>query len=167
MSVRRADDPVESILKTARLNRRELKRFAKFSMVGAIGFVIDTGALNIMVGVLGMSTGSLRLLAKTISFLLALISNFIWNRYWTYPESRSKRLRVQAAQFALVNVVGLALNLLIFGGVSSLLIPLLQGFYGERSGLMLGINAGQVCAVAVASFWNFFVNRHWTYSDVD
>ncbi len=167
MSVRRADDPVESILKTARLNRRELKRFAKFSMVGAIGFVIDTGALNIMVGVLGMSTGSLRLLAKTISFLLALISNFIWNRYWTYPESRSKRLRVQAAQFALVNVFGLALNLLIFGGVSSLLIPLLQGFYGEHSGLMLGTNAGQVCAVAVVLFWNFFVNRHWTYSDVD
>ena len=167
MTVRRADDPVESILKTARLNRRELKRFAKFSMVGAIGFVIDTGAQNIMVGVLGMSTGSLRLLAKTISFLLALISNFIWNRYWTYPESRSKRLRVQAAQFALVNAVGLALNLLIFGGVSSLLIPLLQGLYGERSGLMLGTNVGQVCAVAVVLFWNFFVNRHWTYSDVD
>ncbi|HJO34334.1 MAG: GtrA family protein [Anaerolineales bacterium] len=158
---------MKSILKTAWLNRRELKRFAKFSVVGAIGFVIDTGALNIMVGVLGMSTGSLRLLAKTISFFLALTSNFIWNRYWTYPESRSKRLRVQAAQFALVNAVGLALNLLIFGGVSSLLIPLLQGLYGERSGLMLGTNAGQVCAVAVVLFWNFFVNRHWTYSDVD
>ena len=158
---------MESILKSAQLNRRELKRFAKFSVVGAIGFVVDTGALNIMVGVLGMSTGPLRLLAKTISFLLALTSNFIWNRYWTYPESRSKRLRVQAAQFALVNVVGLALNLLIFGGVSSLLIPLLQGFYGEHSGLMLGTNAGQVCAVAVVLFWNFFVNRHWTYSDVD
>ena len=158
---------MKSILKTAWLNRRELKRFAKFSVVGAIGFVVDTGALNIMVGVLGMSTGPLRLLAKTISFLLALTSNFIWNRYWTYPESRSKRLRVQAAQFALVNVFGLALNLLIFGGVSSLLIPLLQGFYGEHSGLMLGTNAGQVCAVAVVLFWNFFVNRHWTYSDVD
>ncbi len=167
MPVRRVGDPVESILKSAQLNRRELKRFAKFSVVGAIGFVVDTGALNIMVGVLGMSTGPLRLLAKTISFLLALTSNFIWNRYWTYPESRSKRLRVQAAQFALVNVFGLALNLLIFGGVSSLLIPLLQGFYGEHSGLMLGTNAGQVCAVAVVLFWNFFVNRHWTYSDVD
>ena len=87
----------ESILRTALLHRRELKRFAKFSLVGAIGFVIDTGALNIMVGILGMSTGPLRLLAKTISFLLALTSNFIWNRYWIYPESRLKRLRVQVA----------------------------------------------------------------------
>jgi putative flippase GtrA len=158
---------VESILKTARLNRRELKRFAKFSVVGAIGFVIDAGALNIMVVVLGMSTDQLRPLAKTISFLLAVTSNFIWNRYWTYPESRLKRLRLQAAQFALVNVVGLALNLLIFVGISEPLIPLLQGFYGKHWGLMLGTNAGLVCAVAVVLFWNFFVNRHWTYSDVD
>ncbi len=148
-------------------NRRELRRFAKFSLVGAIGFVIDTGALNIMVGRFGMSTGPLRLLAKTISFLLALTSNFIWNRYWIYPDSRSKQLRMQAAQFVLVNVVGLALNLLIFGGVSSLLIPLLQELYGSRSGLLLGTNAGQVCAVAVVLFWNFFANRYWTYSDVD
>ena len=139
-------------------NRRELRRFAKFSLVGAIGFVIDTGALNIMVGRFGMSTGPLRLLAKTISFLLALTSNFIWNRYWIYPDSRSKQLRMQAAQFVLVNVVGLALNLLIFGGVSSLLIPLLQELYGSRSGLLLGTNAGQVCAVAVVLFWNFFAN---------
>ena len=148
-------------------NRRELRRFAKFSLVGAIGFVIDTGALNIMVGRFGMSTGPLRLLAKTISFLLALTSNFIWNRYWIYPDSRSKQLRMQAVQFVLVNVVGLALNLLIFGGVSSLLIPLLQELYGSRSGLLLGTNAGQVCAVAVVLFWNFFANRYWTYSDVD
>ncbi|MDP6793404.1 MAG: GtrA family protein [Anaerolineales bacterium] len=154
-------------MRTALFNRRELKRFAKFSLVGAIGFVIDTGALNIMVGILGMSTGPLRLLAKTISFLLALTSNFIWNRYWIYPESRSKRLRVQVAQFSLVNVLGLALNLLIFGSVTSLLIPFLQGMYGSRPGLLLGTNAGQVCAVAVVLFWNFFVNRYWTYSDVD
>jgi putative flippase GtrA len=156
-----------SIFRTARFNRRELKRFAKFSLVGAIGFVIDTGALNIMVGMLGMSTGPLRLLAKSVSFLLALTSNFIWNRYWIYPESRSKRLRVQVAQFTVVNVVGLALNLLIFGGVTAILIPWLGGLYGPRPGLLLGTNVGQVCAVAVVLFWNFFINRYWTYSDVD
>ena len=158
---------VESILSNIYFNRRELKRFAKFSVVGLIGFAIDTGALNIMVGMLGMSTGPLRLVAKTISFLAALTSNFIWNRYWIYPESRSKRLRVQITQFALVNLVGLALNLIIFGIVSSLLIPLLQGLYGLHSGLLLGVNAGQVCAVVIVLFWNFFVNRYWTYSDVD
>ena len=158
---------MDSILKSSRFNRREIKRFVKFSMVGAIGFVIDTGALNIMVAILGMSTIPLRLLAKTVSFLLALTSNFIWNRYWIYPESRSKRLRMQALQFALVNVVGLTLNILIFGGVSEVLIPYWQETYGVRTGLVLGTNASQVCAVGVVLFWNFFANRYWTYNDVD
>ena len=160
-------NPVHNNWRIGRFNRKELKRFFKFSLVGAIGFVIDTGALNIMVGILGMSTGPLRLVAKAISFMLALTSNFIWNRYWIYPESRSKRISIQAVQFLVVNVVGLALNLFIFGGVSSFLIPGLQVMYGTHLGLMLGTNAGQVCAVSIVLFWNFFVNRYWTYSDVD
>ena len=145
----------------------EMRRFAKFSIVGAIGFLIDTGALNIMIGLLGMSTVLLRLVSKTISFTLALTSNFFWNRYWIYPESRSKSVRVQAIQFSVVNIIGLALNLLIFGSVSSALIPRLQTYYGVNTGLLLGTNAGQVSAVAVVLFWNFFVNRYWTYGDVE
>ena len=120
-----------------------------------------------MIGYLGMSTGLLRLVAKTISFSLALTSNFFWNRYWIYPESRSKSVRVQAVQFTVVNLIGLALNLLIFGSVSSALIPTFQNYYGAQIGLILGTNAGQVAAVAVVLFWNFFANRYWTYGDVE
>jgi putative flippase GtrA len=154
-------------MKFTPFNNSEVRRFAKFSIVGAIGFLIDTGALNIMIGLLGMSTGVLRLVSKTISFALALTSNFFWNRYWIYPESRSKSVRVQAIQFSVVNIIGLALNLLIFGSVSSALIPRLQTHYGVNTGLLLGTNAGQVSAVAVVLFWNFFVNRYWTYGDIE
>ncbi|MEE3254481.1 MAG: GtrA family protein [Chloroflexota bacterium] len=154
-------------MKSRRFNSSERRRFVKFSIVGVIGFIIDTGALNIMIGYLGMSTGLLRLVAKTISFSLALTSNFFWNRYWIYPESRSKSVRVQAVQFTVVNLIGLALNLLIFGSVSSALIPTFQNYYGSQIGLILGTNAGQVAAVAVVLFWNFFANRYWTYGDVE
>lgn len=154
-------------MKFTAFNRREVRRFVKFSIVGAIGFVIDTGVLNIMIGLLGMSTGLLRLVSKTTSFTLALTSNFFWNRYWIYPESRSKSIRVQVIQFTVVNIIGLVLNLLIFGLVSSALIPRLQIDYGVNNGLLLGTNIGQVFAVAVVLFWNFFVNRYWTYDDVE
>ena len=154
-------------MKFTPFNNSEVRRFAKFSIVGAIGFLIDTGALNIMIGLLGMSTSVLRLVSKTISFTLALTSNFFWNRYWIYPESRSKSIRVQAIQFSVVNIIGLVLNLLIFGSVSSALIPTFQNYYGSQIGLILGTNAGQVAAVAVVLFWNFFANRYWTYGDVE
>jgi putative flippase GtrA len=31
----------------------------------------------------------------------------------------------------------------------------------------LGYNAAKVIATIVVLFWNFFVNRYWTYSDVE
>tara|TARA_B100001123_G_scaffold451061_1_gene626473 strand:+ start:8352 stop:8816 length:465 start_codon:yes stop_codon:yes gene_type:complete len=154
-------------MKFKRFDSSETRRFIKFSIVGAIGFIIDTGALNIMIGYLGMTTSLLRLIAKTISFTLALTSNFFWNRYWIYPDSRSKSVRLQAVQFTVVNLIGLALNLLIFGSVSSAFIPTLQNYYGVQAGLILGTNVGQVAAVAVVLFWNFFANRYWTYGDVE
>ena len=154
-------------MKFKRFDSSETRRFIKFSIVGAIGFIIDTGALNIMIGYLGMTTSLLRLIAKTISFTLALTSNFFWNRYWIYPDSRSKSVRLQAVQFTVVNLIGLALNLLIFGSVSSAVIPTFQNYYGVQAGLIIGTNVGQVAAVAVVLFWNFFANRYWTYGDVE
>ncbi|MCC6985336.1 MAG: GtrA family protein, partial [Anaerolineales bacterium] len=79
---------------------KERKRFIKFAFVGAIGAVIDFGVMNI----LSHWVWQLPLVAAgTISFLCAVISNFTWNRYWTYPESRSRPLLSQLGMFFLVN----------------------------------------------------------------
>jgi len=49
-------------------------------------------------------------IAGTISFIAAITSNFIWNRYWTYPDSRSKPVPHQLAQFVVINVMGLGIR---------------------------------------------------------
>ena len=64
-------------------NPAERTRFLKFCVVGVIGFVVDFGIMNLILHF----TGNARL-ASTVSFIAAVISNFIWNRYWTYPDSR-------------------------------------------------------------------------------
>jgi len=139
-------------------HRKEAKRFLKFAIVGGIGFVIDTGVLSLLVFLLHLGEGRRRLLAKAISFTLAVISNFIWNRRWTYPESRSKPVSKQLVQFFVLNLVGLGINLLVFGFVDSLTTPWL--------GHVLALYAAQIAAVGVAMIWNFFANRFITYSDV-
>ena len=88
---------------------KEAERFLKFLVVGTIGFIVDFGLLTFLVEVLGFAP----VLANTISFSAAVISNFTLNRYWTYPESRSKRKRVQLPQFGMVSVLGLVINNLI------------------------------------------------------
>jgi len=155
----------------AQNNRKEFERFLKFMVVGTIGAVVDFGILNALklafraynvdLGMwhpLGLFTveGNLTL-ANTISFTTAVISNFIWNRFWTYPESRSKPLAGQLGQFFAVNIAGLAINLTVLNALDPVFKPLL-GFYSY--------NAAKAVATIVVMFWNFFVNRFWTYNDV-
>ena len=147
-------------------HRKELERFSKFLVVGAIGFFVDTGILNLLVLGLHLVDNRQRLYAKTASFTIAVCSSFIWNRYWTYPDSRSKPLRVQLLQFFGVNIIGLGINLAIFGAVGNWLIPVFQPMFGATQGLALGTNVAQACAVGVVLFWNFFINRVWTYGDI-
>jgi hypothetical protein len=68
------------------VNEKELERFLKFLVVGTVGFAVDFGTLNLLKLVFGFQL----LVANTISFSLAVLSNFTWNRLWTYPDSRSK-----------------------------------------------------------------------------
>ena len=155
---------------------KEAERFAKFMVVGTLGFIIDFGTLTILIEVVDLpglvventqfsETAGL-ILANTISFTLAVVSNFTFNRYWTYPESRSRRKRVQLPQFALVSTIGLLLNNLIFALTTPLFNQILERltFVPEA---IAGYIPAKMLATVVVLFWNFFVNRYWTYGDVE
>lgn len=148
--------------------RREFVRFFKYAVVGTIGSVVDFGAFNLLRGPLGLPS----VLAQALSFSAALTSNFFWNRYWTYPDSRCKGVFQQATQFSLVNLVGLAIRTPIFvltePGMISLARRLLGSFPGVDlfiEAATLGSNLALAVAVIVVLFWNFGANRVWTYSD--
>jgi len=141
------------IIKGTPLARRpkEFERFLKFATVGVIGMVIDFSVLNLM----HLRFGLRLEWANAISFSTAVLSNFTWNRLWTFPESRQRRLGKQLGQFALVNVIGLAINTALLLGLDKLL----SGFIAEP----WSYNLAKAFAIGVVLFWNFFVNRLWTY----
>ena len=120
----------------ARANRKEMGRFLKFAVVGAIGAVVDFGVLNFLVLVAGLAP----LQANPFSFSAAVISNFTWNRLWTYPESRKFKKRAQLPKFILVNLVGLGINQLVLGVVlhlvASLGLQLRQSLCHRRRALL-------------------------------
>jgi putative flippase GtrA len=134
---------------------REVVRFVKFAMVGAVGMVVDLTVLN----VLHRGVGLPLLVANTISFTMAVVSNFTWNRLWTFPESRERPLVPQLGQFALVNVVGLAINNLVLWLVYSLV----KNFIPDP----LDYNLAKIVAIGVVLFWNYGVNRLWTYRGIE
>jgi putative flippase GtrA len=139
---------------------KEAERFFKFLVVGTIGFVVDFGTLSVLKEVVGLET----LVANTISFTAAVISNFIWNRFWTYPDSRQKSVWAQLGQFGVVSIIGLAIN--------NFLVVLLETPFEQLTAMTpLGAERGYIPAKMVATivvlFWNFFVNRFWTFNDVE
>ena len=157
---------------TVRNNRKEFERFVKFSAVGALGTVIDFGMLNLLVQLAGFP----KVLANVCSFSTAVVSNYIWNRVWVYPETRQESLVRQFGQFLAVNVVGLGLNTAIFfssdrwllGEVGLFARPVgVLALYIGMSHFNLAYNGAKVLATAIVLFWNFFVNRVWTFGDVD
>jgi putative flippase GtrA len=146
-------------------NRVERTRFLKFMAVGVIGAVVDFGIMNLFSKLFDMPL----VLAGIISFVCAVTSNFLWNRYWTYPDSRSRPIARQLVMFFVVNVAGLIIRVPILLYLES---PILRLF--ERLSLdipvspeFLAKNLTLVIAVGIVMLWNFFVNRYWTYNDVD
>jgi putative flippase GtrA len=147
------------------LQTRETGRFIRFAIVGSIGAVVDFGILNILA-----NNGILTIVwASVVSFICAVFSNFTLNRYWTYPDSRSKALSKQLGQFFVVSIIGLAIRTPLFAWLESLFSKLAPGILPRNFILapnIVGHNLALAIVIAVVMIWNFFVNRYWTYNDV-
>ena len=147
-------------------NPRERTRFLRFAVVGVIGAVVDFGIENLLHRLFGVPY----VVAGGISFICAILSNFLWNRYWTYPDSRSKPVWRQLSQFSAVNVAGLAIRLPILHFLEPVITRWMRMLPFSLWVLppdVLGENITLAIAVIIVMFWNFFINRYWTYADVE
>jgi putative flippase GtrA len=144
---------------------KERTRFLKFAAVGALGAIIDFGVMNLLTQRVHFSL----VIAGTISFICAVISNFTWNRYWTYPESRSRHLIHQLGMFFLVNAAGIAIRIPILHFLEPPLLHFLEGMLriNDRLAEFMAKNLTLAVAVVIVMLWNFFINRYWTYNDID
>jgi putative flippase GtrA len=170
------------------INPKEAERFLKFVVVGTIGFLVDFGVFNLLVGPaigwlaagnwlyqfltgLGLPPTLVTTLgptvAGTISFIAAVTSNFLWNRYWTYPDSRSRRKRLQFTMFALVSTAGILIRIPIITLMHPFWRNLVSNIFALRPYAdRVGDNLALAVSVVVVMFWNFFANRYWTYNNV-
>ena len=113
-------------------NKPEVQRFIKFAVTGGVGLVIDYIVLNILAHVFDVPSP----IAIAIAFVCAALNNFIWNRLWVYPESRSQPKRKLLPIFMAVNAMG------------------------------LGINDTKAIGAGIVMIWNFVVNRLVTFRSV-
>jgi putative flippase GtrA len=144
---------------------KERVRFLKFATVGAIGSIIDIVIMNLLTHLLDMRL----VYAGTISLICAIVSNFMLNRYWTYPDSRSRHFLHQLSMFFLVNVIGILFRIPILHFVEPVMADAFErmAHLSPASAEILARNATLAFAIGVVMIWNFFINRYWTYNDID
>jgi len=145
-------------------NTKERSRFLRFALVGTIGAVIDFGVFNLLTNLFSVRA----LLSSIISFVLAVCSNFLWNRYWTYPDSRSKHVVHQLVQFLVISLIGLIIRTPTFAFLEKILIQEVESLslHVPLTPVFIGHNLALAIVIVLVMFWNFFANRFWTYADV-
>ncbi len=142
-------------MKLLQSNKPEFQRFIKFAVTGGVGLVIDYIVLNILAHVFDVPSP----IAIAVAFVCAALNNFIWNRLWVYPESRSQPKRKLLPVFMAVNAMGLGINELTL-----LLLELpLGALFGSP---FLGLNVTKAIGAAIVMVWNFVVNRLVTFRSV-
>lgn len=160
------------LTRLAKERRHDLVRFLKFCVVGVIGTAIDFGILNLLHNVLGWNLT----LSNTLSVTAATVNNYLWNLYWVYPETRGRQGTKKFVQFVVVSASAWALNTGIVLSSERWVFGVngfLAGLVGTAAQMLetehevLSSNAAKVLATGIVLFWNFFVNRLWTFRDVD
>ncbi|MFM6924560.1 MAG: GtrA family protein [Ferruginibacter sp.] len=120
-------------------------RLFKFGLVGLSGMVIDFSVTWLCKERWGIN----KYLANSLGFCLAVTSNFLLNRYWTF-ENGTQPFTQQFARFWLVSLSGLVINNIL---LYLLVKKLPANFYLIK-----------LLVIALVFFWNYFVNILFTFN---
>jgi dolichol-phosphate mannosyltransferase len=135
--------PSRSRLVASLLSVRNWQQLGKFCVVGAVGYLINLAVYDAL-----LHGGLHYLVAATCSFLVAVTSNYAWNRLWTFREHRG-HVGVQGMRFFAVSLVALAANLLV--------LHLLIASAGLDKLL------AQAIAIVLVTPLNFVGNKLWSF----
>ena len=124
---------------------RNWQQLGKFCAVGAVGYLINLAVYDVL-----LHERIHYLVAASCSFLVAVTSNYTWNRLWTFREHRG-HVGIQGMRFFVVSLVALGANL----AVLHLLIA-----YGGLDKL-----PAQAVAIVLVMPLNFVGNKLWTFDD--
>ena len=129
----------------------------KFGIVGMSNTIVDFAILNLLIWTFKIYSGSWIILFNIISFTLAVINSYVWNKYWTFKAKEKKDAAQEFSKFLFVSVIGAVINSGIVYGVSTFIDPL----FDLSSGLWA--NIAKILATGFALVWNFVGYKFWAF----
>jgi len=128
----------------AALRRRaNWEQLLKFCAVGATGYVVNLGVYALLVKEASVHY----IVAAICSFLVAVTSNYTWNRLWTFREERG-HYAYQGMRFFVVSTLALVANLAV--------LQILVDAGADKV-------AAQAVAIVLVTPVNFVGNKLWSF----
>jgi putative flippase GtrA len=123
--------------------RKNWTQLAQFCIVGATGYFVNLAVYAVLLDVVGLHYIS----AAVGSFLVAVTSNYTWNRMWTFRAQRGG-VAYQGMRFFIVSTVALLANLAVLHTLVT---------------LGLGEFVAQAIAIVLVTPVNFVGNKLWSF----
>lgn len=140
----------------ATLWQKVLGYAVKFGVVGLIGFVIDISVFNLLrLGAAGEGNFLHSPIgAKIVSVSLAIVFNWVGNRYWTFREHRRKNFFLEFLEYVAVSLGGMLI------GIACLYVS--HYVLGYQTLLADNISSN-VIGLGLGTVFRFTLYRYWVY----
>ena len=137
--------------------QRTARQFVKFAITGTIGASVDFGIYNVLTRGFGWDKillvfGYEIIAANLVSVFLAISSNFLLNKYWTFRNTNEAVVRQWSGYFAL-NAFTFLLNQIITS-FFTFHVALINTIFGSQKD-----NAAKVLAIGFILFINFLGSK--------
>ena len=142
-------------------------QLAKFIVIGVLNTVVDLGFLSLLsfmmksyfdidskdAFLLGVTFYSLY---KGLSFIVANVNSYYWNKYWTF-QGNDKKTSSEIIQFFIVSLIGFFINIATASYVFGSINPI-GGLNSDQWGL-IGAAVGSIAGL----LWNFVGYKLWVF----
>ncbi|MEA3497578.1 MAG: GtrA family protein [Campylobacterota bacterium] len=126
-----------------------MKQFIFFGIVGTVGFIVDASVLLYLVHIENFGI----IFARVISFIVAVFTTWILNRYFTFSKHQKRDTKTKEyLKYLSIQTFGAGVNFLVFFGLIYL-------FESLKDILIIPLAIASI----VAMFFNFFFIKNKIY----
>jgi putative flippase GtrA len=129
---------------------RLVREAAKFGAVGAVGFLVNVAVFNLCIHTLELAP----IRSGVISQVVAIGTNYLGNRYWTYRHTDKRRLRRETTLFFFFSGVALV--------IENAVLAVSHYGLGYTSPLADNI-AKNVVGLGIGTVFRFWTYRTWVF----
>lgn len=152
-----------------KLSLNVIYQIAKFGAIGVGNVLVDLGVLSLVAiffsaefsiesSTVMIGTITFYSLYKAVSFIIANINSYFWNKNWTFDQKKKKQTKSEFMQFFAVSIIGFMINVFVASVVFKTILGSLTTLSEGQLGL-LGAAAGSIIGLA----WNFIGYKLWVF----